>query len=195
MSISEILETVEKIPSRPGRSKIDVPPGYDSFYTKPAGPTTSHIMGITPNGKHVQISTTTKDLAKVLAQAYNAGGISQSNVQQVSFIDVFGSEIEREFNQIGINFAEKPDNWDWIKTNYSCSESQCNAVLNNISPIASLDAASVFKDNIGTHPMEYIKPGLPDSCIVTFPNGDRFITAKGGSKSYYRMWLHICPKN
>ena len=116
-------------------TKIDVPPGYDSFYLRKAGPTSSHIMGITPDGRHVQISTTTDELAHILVQAYNRGGVTQSPVKKVSMTQAFGSDVEQEFEGIGVRFSEKPSSWANIRNQASCTRDQrFSPILSHVAP-------------------------------------------------------------
>jgi len=88
---AEFNPTVKK-----GKKIVDVPDGFVSFYTKPTGSGRSaHIMGISHEGIHVKISTTSIDLADLLARAYNAGGYSDADVlflskyHDIDEVDIF----------------------------------------------------------------------------------------------------------
>ena len=59
---------------------------FDRFETRRSElGSTTHIIGITKNGERIQISTTTsEELAKVLADAYNRGGFTDVPIEKVS---------------------------------------------------------------------------------------------------------------
>ena len=63
---------------------------FESFETRRSDlGTATHIIGITQSGQRVQISTTTsEELAQVLADAYNRGGFTDKNIERVSLSPV-----------------------------------------------------------------------------------------------------------
>ena len=60
--------------------------------------------------------------------------------------------------------------------------------------LPEVSAKDVFADRYGKHPMSDLVIQHPESCIVNLPNGDKFVADKGGSRSYYRMWLYVRPE-
>jgi hypothetical protein len=65
----------------PNLAKDPVP--FESFYVKP-GKTTFQIMGILPNGEEYGTGTTgSKELANALADAYNRGGFTDTDLKRV----------------------------------------------------------------------------------------------------------------
>lgn len=64
---------------------IDVPKGFERFYTKenPSGKSGS-IIGVRKNGTEKVISTGHLDLIKTLAAAYNAGGYTDKELKKIS---------------------------------------------------------------------------------------------------------------
>lgn len=172
---------------------IDVPKGFDSFYVKDENKRIASIYGVRPDGKHSKISTTTKELANILAKAYNNGGKSNVAIQKVSMVDAFGSEVEKAFDNLDIKFAEKPESWNYIKNNYSCSMAQVKKALSIVGNIPTMTASEIFVDGYGKYPMSDIQDIHPETCMIKMSNGDTFIADKGGSRSYYRMWVYIRP--
>ena len=71
---------------REGISASDSREPFESFETRRSDlGTATHIIGITQSGQRVQISTTTsEELAQVLADAYNRGGFTDKNIERVS---------------------------------------------------------------------------------------------------------------
>lgn len=194
MRIIEITNNVVPFPARKtAGSSVDVPQGYDSFYARDAGPTTAHIMGIRPDGRHVQVSTTTRELANILASAYNRGGTTSVDVKPVSLTQAFGSDAERAFEEMGVRFAEKPDSWAWIKQRASCSADQLWRVGQMIGGLAEVSPEELFVNPLRAHPMASTNDHLPETVVLAMPNGDRFVADRGGSRSYYRMWLYVRP--
>lgn len=207
MNVRDLINIVEgEISSFPQNKRFDVtktgveiPKGFDSFYTKDVSDNISHIMGIRPNGQHIQISTTTKELADILAKAYNTGGKSNVSIEKVSMVSAFGSKIENAFYDMGVKFAEKPDSWQEIKDNYSCSEDQLQKVISIVGKIPELDSFDFFNNPTKHYPLSDIVSGLPEFCIVKYHhmNGktfDKFVADKAGNKTYFRMWLYVRPK-
>lgn len=194
MRIHEISDNVIQFPSRKTpASKVDVPKGYASFYVRDAGPSSAHIMGIRPDGRHVQISTTSKELADILAKAYNQGGSSDVAITPVSMAQAFGSDAERAFEDMGIKFAEKPESWEEVKRRASCSSDQLWKVGELIGGIAEVSPEELFPGTARPHPLSNASDGLPETVVLAMPNGDRFVADRGGSRSYYRMWLYVRP--
>ena len=193
MRISEITSNVIGFPRRgPSASTIDVPAGYDSFYTKEAGPTSAHIMGIRPDGRHVQVSTTSRELAGILAKAYNQGGRSDVAIKPVSLTQAFGSGVVRAFDDMGVRFSEKPDSWDTVKQEASCSAAQLARVDSEVGGIPEVSPEEVFAGSTKS-PLGTITANAPGAVVMTMPNGDRFLADRGGGTKYYRMWLHVRP--
>jgi len=56
---------------------------YDHFEVKVNSRHSAHIMGITNDGYQVQVSTTSIEIAEALADAYNRGGFSDKDIQQL----------------------------------------------------------------------------------------------------------------
>lgn len=193
MRIDEIMGNVVPFPSsKTAASRIDVPAGYDSFYTKEAGPTSAHIMGIRPDGRHVQVSTTSRELASILAKAYNQGGRSDVAIKPVSLTQAFGSDVVRAFDDMGVRFSEKPDSWDTVKEEASCSAAQLARVDSEVGGIPEVSPEEVFTGS-SKSPRGTIIPAAPATVVMTMPNGDRFLADRGGGTKYYRMWLHVRP--
>jgi len=71
---------------REGVSDPDNRESFERFETRRSDlGTATHIIGITQSGQRVQISTTTsEELAQVLADAYNRGGFTDKNIERVS---------------------------------------------------------------------------------------------------------------
>lgn len=194
MRIHEISDNVIQFPSRKTpASKVDVPKGYASFYVRDAGPSSAHIMGIRPDGRHVQVSTTSKELADILAKAYNQGGSSDVAITPVSMTQAFGSEAVRAFDGMGVRFAEKPESWEEIKRKASCSAAQLEKVSSMLGGLAEMPPGEIFVKHRAVEPMDSTRDGLPDTVVVVMPYGDRFVADRGGSRSYYRMWLYVRP--
>jgi hypothetical protein len=61
---------------------------FDSFEVEPAGSSSAHIIGVTRDGKKVRISTTSSQLADVLANAYNRNGFTDATLQKVPLGDM-----------------------------------------------------------------------------------------------------------
>lgn len=196
MRIYEITDNVVPFPKKENtKSVVPVPQGYDSFYTKKAGATTSHIMGIKPDGSHHQISTANSELANILARAYNQGGSTSVQISPVSMTQAFGSDIEKFFEKLGIQFAEKPNSWEQIQKQSSVSAAELKKAEEALGFLPQVSALQFFMDSSNPHPMSDAKSNLPSTVKLTMPNGATYIADRGGAKSYYRMWLYIRPSS
>ena len=73
---------------RAGVSAPDSREPFERFETRQSDlGTATHIIGIARDGQRVQISTTTsEELAQVLADAYNRGGFTDKNIERVSLL-------------------------------------------------------------------------------------------------------------
>lgn len=195
MKICEIVDNVTPFPTKRAVSTVDVPPGYLSFYVKDAGRTTAHIMGIRPDGSHHQISTTTKELANLLASAYNQGGRSQASITPVSMTQAFGSDIEQRFEELGIKFAEKPSSWQQIQSQASASAAQLAAAEAHSGVLKTVSAEEFFSKASSTNPTSDARPDLPSTVKLVMPDGNVYVADRGGARSYYRMWLYVRPSS
>lgn len=194
MRIVEITDNIIPFPTKKqSASKVDVPAGYVSFYAQDAGPTTAHIVGIRPNGRHVQISTTTRELADILAKAYNQGGNTDVAIKPVSLTQAFGSDAARVFDNMGVRFAEKPESWQEIKQRASCSSDQLWKAGQALGGISEVVPQELFLRHANPKPMNSTHDNLPDTVVLVMPNGERFVADRGGSRSYYRFWLYVRP--
>lgn len=68
------------------------PEAYDHFVVAEVTPTTAHIVGIAKDGTKVKVSTTTKQLADVLVDAYNRGGFTDVALQRVPMGEAEGEQ-------------------------------------------------------------------------------------------------------
>ena len=194
MKLHEIDDNVIPFPQKgKSASTVDVPKGYSSFYTKKAGPTTSHIMGIRPDGTHVSISTTSHEVADALAKAYNRGGVSDLDIRPVSMSQAFGSEAAKAFGRLGVRFVEKPSNWEEIKQEATCSRDQLWKVGEMLGGLPEVHPGEMFLRPRDALPMNAARSELPDTVVLSMPNGDTFVGDRGGSRNYYRRWLYVRP--
>lgn len=192
MRIHEI-DNVIPFPDRRSASQVYVPPGYDSFYVRDAGPTSAHIMGIRPDGRHVQVSTTSRELANILAAAYNRGGMTNVAITPVSLTQAFGSDAIRAFDEMNVRFAEKPESWEEIKRRASCSADQLRKVEQQVGGLAEVSPEELFMGYHRPHPLSNANDQLPETVVLAMPDGDRFVADRGGARSYYRMWAYVRP--
>lgn len=193
MKIVEITEDDNVLQFPNTGSTLDVPPGYEKFYIKPTSSGKSaHIMGITPKGIHKQVSTVSDiSAAQKLVDAYNNGGKTQHDIKPISWIQAFGSPIEKELDNMGIKQSEKPESWNQIKKQSTMSFSQLQQ-LKHVENIPNMDEYDFFIG--GRHdPTSDSSLNTPKTIIVNMKNGDKFLATRGGMSRYHRFWTYIRP--
>lgn len=97
-----LLQAQEMFAKRAGKVKnpdVDIPEGFDSFYTKTRKNGGAEVYGLRPDGTESKIHTfmamdpeggvSAEDLAKEISSIYNTGGFSNTPVQTVSIADLF----------------------------------------------------------------------------------------------------------
>jgi hypothetical protein len=91
-------DIAEQIPRYDSVKRRNIPAGfemdnpnavpYDRFEAVPVNDRIANIVGIAPDGGKVKISTTTRDAAIALADAYNRGGFTDQDIERVKFEEV-----------------------------------------------------------------------------------------------------------
>lgn len=97
-----LLQAQEMFAKRAGKVKnpdVDIPEGFDSFYTRTRDNGGAEVYGLRPDGTESKIHTfmamdpeggvSAEDLAKEISSIYNTGGFSNTPVQTVSISELF----------------------------------------------------------------------------------------------------------
>jgi hypothetical protein len=177
---------------------IEIPQGYDSFYTKDTGSgKAAHIIGVKSDGTEKQLSTAQQPLADYLVRYYNSGK-DAIGMQPMSMSQAFGSEEYNILDQVGIKFTEKPWSFEDLDDE-AISEIEVakakKALRQNGYELKTYPSKKIFgfgKKPIHSGPMKDVKWKPEENVfIIQFDNGDQYIVDKQGASAYIRFWRAI----
>lgn len=177
---------------------IQPPPGYSSFYTRQIRDHVWAIMGITPNGQHVQISTTNSEaLADALCKEYNSGGSAGTGIEQVSMVQAFGASDSQVLEQLGIVLREKPSDFSELDYKSHAYRPLSEFDIHRINRALgySLDVMMVYDiyDGVPSYPLDRVArmPLNEHVFIIDFDDGRRYLVDRSGANTYIRHWAKI----